>query len=197
MAKESSKEIVVLSEREHILLRPTVYVGSVKSTDEKVPLVRQERIIYEEKPISVGMYKILNEVIDNSVDEAKRMKGKMKTITISISPKTNSATIKDTGNGFFKGTSINKDSGKTNIETAVSMLRAGSNFNNDEIEETLIGTNGMGVALTNVLSRRFKIVSVNETHYFEKEWIDFESTDAKTIIKKHKGELEKGTEITF
>ena len=197
MAKESSKEIVVLSEREHILLRPTVYVGSVKSTDEKVPLVRQERIIYEEKPISVGMYKILNEVIDNSVDEAKRMKGKMKTISISINPKTNSATIKDTGNGFFKGTSINKDSGKTNIETAVSMLRAGSNFNNEEIEETLIGTNGMGVALTNVLSRRFKIVSVNETHYFEKEWIDFESTDAKTVIRKHKGELEKGTEITF
>jgi DNA gyrase/topoisomerase IV subunit B len=197
MTKESNKEIVVLSEREHILLRPTVYVGSVKSTDEKVPLIRSERLIYEEKPISVGMYKILNEVIDNSVDEAKRMKGKMKSITISVNSKTNSASIKDTGNGFFKGTSINKDSGKTNIETAVSMLRAGSNFNNDEIEETLIGTNGMGVALTNVLSRRFKIVTVNETHYFEKEWVDFESDDSKTIIKKHKGELEKGTEITF
>jgi DNA gyrase/topoisomerase IV subunit B len=197
MTKESNKEIVVLSEREHILLRPTVYVGSVKSTDEKVPLIRSERLIYEEKPISVGMYKILNEVIDNSVDEAKRMKGKMKSIKISINSKTNSASIKDMGNGFFKGTSINKDSGKTNIETAVSMLRAGSNFNNDEIEETLIGTNGMGVALTNVLSRRFKIVTVNETHYFEKEWIDFESDDSKTIIKKHKGELEKGTEITF
>jgi DNA gyrase/topoisomerase IV subunit B len=197
MAKESSKEIVVLSEREHILLRPTVYVGSVKSTDEKVPLVRQGKIIYEEKPISVGMYKILNEVIDNSVDEAKRMKGKMKKITISINSKTNSASVKDTGNGFFKGTSINKDSGKTNIETAVSMLRAGSNFNNEEIEETLIGTNGMGVALTNVLSRKFKIVTVNDTHYFEKEWIDFQSEDSKTIIKKHKGELEKGTEIIF
>jgi DNA gyrase/topoisomerase IV subunit B len=197
MSKESNKEIVVLSEREHILLRPTVYVGSVKSTDEKVPLIRSERLIYEEKPISVGMYKILNEVIDNSVDEAKRMKGKMKSITISINSKTNSASIKDMGNGFFKGTSINKDSGKTNIETAVSMLRAGSNFNNEEIEETLIGTNGMGVALTNVLSRRFKIVTVNETHYFEKEWVDFESDDSKTIIKKHKGELERGTEITF
>lgn len=197
MTKESNKEIVVLSEREHILLRPTVYVGSVKSTDEKVPLVRHDKIVYEEKPISVGMYKILNEVIDNSVDEAKRMKGKMKSITISINPKTNSASIKDSGNGFFKGTSINKDSGKTNIETAVSMLRAGSNFNNEEIEETLIGTNGMGVALTNVLSRRFKIVTINETHYFEKEWIDFESDDSKTIIKKHKGELERGTEITF
>jgi DNA gyrase subunit B len=143
------------------------------------------------------MYKILNEVIDNSVDEAKRMKGKMKKITISINSKTNSASVKDTGNGFFKGTSINKDSGKTNIETAVSMLRAGSNFNNEEIEETLIGTNGMGVALTNVLSRKFKIVTVNDTHYFEKEWIDFQSEDSKTIIKKHKGDLEKGTEITF
>jgi DNA topoisomerase-2 len=197
MSKESNKEIVVLSEREHILLRPTVYVGSVKSTDEKVPLIRSERLIYEEKPISVGMYKILNEVVDNSVDEAKRMKGKMKSIVISVNSKTNSASIKDSGNGFFKGTSINKDSGKTNIETAVSMLRAGSNFNNEEIEETLIGTNGMGVALTNVLSRRFKIVTVNETHYFEKEWVDFESDDSKTIIKKHKGDLEKGTEITF
>jgi DNA topoisomerase-2 len=197
MSKESNKEIVVLSEREHILLRPTVYVGSVKSTDEKVPLIRSERLIYEEKPISVGMYKILNEVIDNSVDEAKRMKGKMKSIVISVNSKTNSASIKDSGNGFFKGTSINKDSGKTNIETAVSMLRAGSNFNNEEIEETLIGTNGMGVALTNVLSRRFKIVTVNESHYFEKEWVDFESDDSKTIIKKHKGDLEKGTEITF
>ena len=197
MSKESSKEIVVLSEREHILLRPTVYVGSVKSTDEKVPLVRQGKIVYEEKPISVGMYKILNEVIDNSVDEAKRMKGKMKTITISINSKSNSATVKDTGNGFYKGTSVNKDSGKTNIETAVSMLRAGSNFNNEEIEEALIGMNGMGVALTNVLSRRFKIVTVNETHYFEKEWIDFQSDDSKTIIKKHKGDVEKGTSITF
>lgn len=197
MAKESSKEIVVLSEREHILLRPTVYVGSVKSTDEKVPLVKNEKIVYEEKPISVGMYKILNEVIDNSVDEAKRMKGKMKLISISIESKSNSASVKDTGNGFFKGTSINKDSGKTNIETAVSMLRAGSNFNNEEVEEALIGTNGMGVALTNVLSRKFKIVTINETHYFEKEWVDFASEDSKTIIKKHKGDLERGTTITF
>lgn len=197
MTKESSKEIVVLSEREHILLRPTVYVGSVKSTDEKVPVVRSEKIVYEEKSISVGMYKILNEVIDNSVDEAKRMKGNMKLISISIDTKSNSASVKDTGNGFYKGTSINKDSGKTNIETAVSMLRAGSNFNNDEVEDALIGTNGMGVALTNVLSRKFKIVTTNDTHYFEKEWVNFESDDSKTIIKKHKGDLEKGTTITF
>jgi DNA gyrase/topoisomerase IV subunit B len=72
------------------------------------------------------------------------------------------------------------------------MLRAGSNFNNEEIEETLIGTNGMGVALTNVLSRRFKIVTVNETHYFEKEWIDFESTDSQNYHQKTQGRAREG-----
>ena len=40
--------------------------------------------------------------------------------------------ILNTGNGFYKGTDINKVSGKTNIETAVSQLRAGSNFENDD-----------------------------------------------------------------
>lgn len=197
MTKESNKEIVVLKDSDHVRLRPTVYVGSVKPTDEKIPLITNSKIVIEEKSISVGMYKILNEVIDNSVDEAKRMKGKMEFLKISVNTKKNSITIKDSGNGFYKGTSINKDSGKTNIETAVSMLRAGSNFDNDDIEESIVGINGLGCSLTNVLSERFKIITINDTHYFEKEWVDFESEDKNTIIRKKKATEEKGTEITF
>ena len=49
----SKKEIKVLSEREHILLRPTVYVGSVKPTDEKVPIIRNNTLFIESKKISV------------------------------------------------------------------------------------------------------------------------------------------------
>jgi len=55
----SKKEIQVLSEREHILLRPTVYVRSVKPTDEKVPIIRNNKLFIESKKISVGMYKLL------------------------------------------------------------------------------------------------------------------------------------------
>lgn len=195
MSKVANKEIVVLSEKEHIRARPTVYVGSVKPTDEKIPIVRNSRIFIDPKSISVGLYKLFDEVISNSIDEAKRMKGKMKLITVKVDSKKNSISIKDTGNGFHKGAAKNKISKLSNIETAVSQLRAGSNFNNDDVEESLVGTNGMGVSLVNVLSKSFKIVTVNDTHYYEQEWNDYNRTEPKVVAND--GKQQKGTEITF
>ena len=195
MSKAVNKEIVVLSEKEHIRARPTVYVGSVKPTDEKIPIVRNGRIFIDPKSVSVGLYKLFDEVISNSIDEAKRMKGKMKLITIKVDSKKNAISVQDTGNGFHKGAAKNKISRLSNIETAVSQLRAGSNFNNDEVEESLVGTNGMGVSLVNVLSKSFKIVTVNDTHYYEQIWNDYERTDPKVL--PNDGKRQKGTEITF
>jgi DNA gyrase/topoisomerase IV subunit B len=195
MSKAVNKEIVVLSEKEHIRSRPTVYVGSVKPTDEKIPIVRNARIFIDPKSVSVGLYKLFDEVISNSIDEAKRMKGKMKLITIKVDSKKNAISVQDTGNGFHKGASKHKISKLSNIETAVSQLRAGSNFNNDDIEESLVGTNGMGVSLVNVLSKMFKIVTVNETHYYEQTWNDYVRTDPK--VSANDGKMQKGTEITF
>jgi DNA topoisomerase-2 len=191
----SKKEIKVLSEREHILLRPTVYVGSVKPTDEKVPIIRNNKLFIESKKISVGMYKLFDEVFSNSLDEAKRMNGKMKSIYIEVSSKDNNVSIRDTGNGFYKGTDINKVSGKTNIETAVSQLRAGSNFENDDVEESLVGTNGMGVSLVNVLSKYFSIETINEKSYYFQEWRNYEGSSPKVSKNTDKGKT--GTTVTF
>jgi len=191
----SKKEIKVLSEREHILLRPTVYVGSVKPTDEKVPIIRNNKLFIESKKISVGMYKLFDEVFSNSLDEAKRMNGKMKSIYIEVSSKDNNVSIRDTGNGFYKGTDINNVSGKTNIETAVSQLRAGSNFENDDVEESLVGTNGMGVSLVNVLSKYFSIETINEKSYYFQEWRNYEGSSPKVSKNTDKGKT--GTTVTF
>ena len=189
------KEIVVLGDREHLVLRPTVYVGSVKPTEEKVPLIRDNKIHIENKSISVGMYKLFDEVFSNSLDEAKRMGGKMKSIKVFVDSKKNTISIKDTGNGFYRGTYINKTSGKTNIETAVSMFRAGSNFSNDDINDSLIGTNGLGLACVCGLSKDFKIVTINDTHYYEQEWDDFKTNGA--LIKPKNISHINGTEIIF
>lgn len=191
----SKKEIKVLSEREHILLRPTVYVGSVKPTDEKVPIIKDEKLYVEQRSISVGMYKLFDEVFSNSLDEAKRMGGKMKKITIDIDSAKNSVSIKDTGNGFYRGTEINSTSGKSNIETAVSQLRAGSNFENDEVEESLVGTNGMGVSLVNVLSKYFSIETVNDKFYYFQDWKNYEANEPQ-IQSKTPG-MKSGTSVTF
>ena len=193
--QNNKREIEVLSEKEHIRMRPTVYVGSVKPTEEKIPIIRDGKIYIEPRNISVGLYKLFDEVFSNSLDEAKRMKGKMKSIIIKIDSKKNSVSIKDTGNGFYKGTSKNKVSGLSNIETAVSQLRAGTNFKNNDVEESIVGTNGMGVSLVNVLSRKFGIITVNETHKYEQTWLDFERSDPK--IEKNDKNFDRGTEVFF
>mgnify|MGYP003351494109 CR=1 FL=1 len=51
---------------------------------------------------------------------------------------------------------IHEQTGTYIAETVFSNLRAGSNFNDDE-DQSLIGTNGVGSTLTNVLSTNFKI----------------------------------------
>jgi len=195
MRTESKKEIVVLGDRDHLVLRPTVYVGSVNPTDEKTPIIRGGRVYIESRSISVGMYKLFDEVFSNSLDEAKRMRGKMENILVSVDTQKNSISVRDSGDGFYKGASINKTSGKTNIETAVSMFRAGSNFSNDEVEESLIGTNGLGLACVCGLSKDFKIITINESHYYLQEWDDFK-TDGPVIRKKDPNES-RGTEIIF
>lgn len=193
--EEKNKQIRVLSEKDHVRQRSHVYVGSVVETEEKIPIIKNNAIYIEPREISIGMYKILNEIIDNSLDEAKRMKGKMKKIKISIDSKSNRVKVTDTGNGFYKGSSINKDSNRSNIETAVYMLRSGSNFDNENIEESLIGNNGLGSALCNCLSEEFSIVTVNDTHYYEQKWDDFERNNP--IVRKKTPTDQKGTSIEF
>ena len=190
----ANKKIQVLSDFEHILKRPTIYVGSVKFSEEMLPIVKEDRICSVPYQISVGMYKLFDEVFSNCVDEAKRMKKPMDSIIIEVDSKTNRIKIADTGEGFMDGSKINEKSGLPNIETAVSMLRAGSNFDNEQISETLIGTNGMGVSLVNAMSSYFSIESTNSKESYFQEWNNFKGSKP-VITKKSKNKL--GTAVTF
>ena len=191
-----NKEIQVLSDFEHILARPTIYVGSVKTSEEQVPLIENGGSVKSHsKPISVGMYKLFDEVFSNCVDEAKRMKSPMEKISVEIDSKTNRVSITDFGDGFLNGSKKNKKSGLSNVETAVSMLRAGSNFDNDGIEESIIGTNGMGVSLVNALSSIFEIETTNSEETYFQSWNNFQSSEP-TIEKKTEGK-KKGTRVSF
>jgi DNA gyrase/topoisomerase IV subunit B len=190
----ANKKIQVLSDFEHILKRPTIYVGSVKLTEENLPIVKEDRICLVPYHISIGMYKLFDEVFSNCVDEAKRMKRGMESIIVEVDSKTNNIKIIDSGEGFLDGSKINEKSGFPNVETAVSMLRAGSNFDNDNIEETLIGTNGMGVSLVNAMSSYFSISTTNSKENYFQEWNNF-SRNEPTITKK--GTKKLGTSVSF
>ena len=85
MAKATTnKEIVALSDFEHVLHRPTMYIGSVERSEEKVQIVENKKLVEKTKVISVGFYKMLNEIVDNAFDEAKRMKVSMPKVIVKI-----------------------------------------------------------------------------------------------------------------
>jgi DNA gyrase/topoisomerase IV subunit B len=195
MSKQSNKEIVALSDFEHVLHRPTMYIGSVERSEEKVQIVEDGKLIEKNKIFSVGFYKMLNEIVDNAFDEAKRMKGAMPKIVVKVNSKTNEVQVVDFGGGFVNAEKTNKKTGQSNVETAMSMLRAGSNFYNEESADTLIGTNGVGAALVNMLSDEFSIVTTNEEIEYGIQWKKFAKADEYT--KPRDKSLPTGTAVTY
>jgi len=191
----ANKEIVALSDFEHCIARPTMYIGSVEKSEERLVLVRENRVIHDIKEISVGFYKLMIEVLDNAFDEAKRMKGEMKRIEIHFDSKNNSVEVVDTGGGFINASKINSKTGISNVASAMSMLRAGSNFKNNSTQENLIGTNGVGASIVNMLSDNFSITTVNSEESYTQNWDKFKSSKP-TVTKTAKGQ-DTGTKVFF
>lgn len=197
----ANKEIIALSEYEHVLLRPTMWIGSVERTDEKTQIVEPDetgktgKIVVKPKVISVGFYKMLNEIVDNAFDEAKRTKGSVSKIIVKIESKSGQVSVIDTGGGFVNAEHVNSKSGISNVETAMTMLRAGSNFYNDASTDSLIGTNGVGAALVNMLSESFSVVTTNSDSEYGISWKRFEKTEEYTKPRDKK--LPTGTAVIF
>jgi len=187
-----SKQIIALSDFEHVLQRSTMYVGSIEPSDEKLMLIENSKIVTKTKNISIGLYKLFYEILDNAFDEAKRCNGKMKKIIVEVFSKSKRVIIIDTGNGFYKGYEKNEKTKVSNVETAMSSLRAGSNFKNDNTKENLIGTNGVGASIVNMLSDEFEITTCDGKKTMTITWNKFKRI--RNLLKDGKT---KGTRIDF
>lgn len=138
----------ILSDKDHVLLRPNMYVGSV-SNEEHECFVSG---VFKKISYVPGLVKIINEIIDNSLDEAIRTNFKFAN-QISVTIQENEITVQDNGRGIPQDTVVDPDGKKMlRPEAAWTRTKAGSNFNDDR---TTVGMNGVGSALTNFLSSRF------------------------------------------
>tara|TARA_B100000900_G_scaffold289893_1_gene248751 strand:+ start:3439 stop:5301 length:1863 start_codon:yes stop_codon:yes gene_type:complete len=149
--------------KEHIRLRPGMYIGKMgngSSPDD-------------------GIYVLLKEVIDNSIDEYVMGNGK----TIEISIKNNSVSVRDYGRGIPLG----------KVVDVVSKINTGAKYDSKVFKKS-VGLNGVGSKAVNALSSYFKIKSVREG---KSKLVEF----AKGAITNEEGIQEnssrKGTSVSF
>ncbi|HRT03941.1 MAG TPA: ATP-binding protein, partial [Candidatus Diapherotrites archaeon] len=193
ISQKHEKEIVALNIFEAVRLRPGMYLGQVSMIEDPIPVIRDGRIQTYDKPWSPGFMHLIVEILENSIDEAKRMKGKMKNIYVYVNLDTNEVTIIDEGQGFYKAASKHEKTKKNVVRTAMEDLHAGSNFMDSSTN--ILGMHGVGAAVVNILSKKFMVTTVNSTSYVHYEWEDYKIVNE--IKRAKKPEDKRGTVVSF
>lgn len=140
----------ILDDKAHILLRPGMYCGSVVEETQSLFLNYQ----WTSANFVPGLFKIINELIDNSIDEHIRTNGEFAN-AIDIKVDAKSFWIKDNGRGIPVVLVDDLDGEKIYTPVAAwCKTKAGSNFGSDTDRDT-IGMNGVGSALANIFSSKF------------------------------------------
>jgi topoisomerase IV subunit B len=161
--KYDESTIKTLSSLEHIRLRSGMYIGRLG--DGSNP--------------DDGIYILLKEVIDNSVDEFLIGAGKKVETVI----KDNHVIIRDYGSGIPLG----------KVVDCVSIINTGGKYN-DEVYQFSVGLNGVGTKAVNALSSEFIVRSHREGKFVEARF------SRGKLLKEKKGSCEgvpNGTLIEF
>ena len=121
-----------LSDMEHVRTRPGMYIGRLG--DGSLP--------------EDGIYVLLKEVIDNSIDEFKMKSGDRIEVDIIDNAR---VSVRDYGRGIPQG----------KLVEAVSVLNTGGKYDSKAFKKS-VGLNGVGVKAVNALSSRFEVKSYRE-----------------------------------
>ena len=132
VVKYDDDNIRHLSDMEHVRTRPGMYIGRLG--DGSLP--------------EDGIYVLLKEVIDNSIDEFKMKAGDRLEITIDDNLR---VSVRDYGRGIPQGKLIE----------AVSVLNTGGKYDSKAFKKS-VGLNGVGVKAVNALSTHFEVASYRD-----------------------------------
>ena len=180
MSKKIEEKYKELSEREHILLRSGMWVGSIKQESKTMFLYNSDDEVMESREVEYtpAMLKVVDEVISNSCDEFRR-KDNLGLTDIWVTLNENGwITIKDNG-----GIPVvkHKEAGVYVPEFIFGRLRTSSNYDDTE-DRNVIGTNGVGGSLANVFSKEFIIDTCDKKNKFHRSWsnnMEFANDDLK------------------
>ena len=134
-----------------------MYCGSTElaTSAEWVYDPTSKKMVKREVSYIPAFVKIFSEILDNAIDEHRRAPKVLDSIRVDFNQ---NGEISVTDNGRGIPVEIHPTEKQYIAEMVFSNLRSGSNFN-DEDDQQLIGTNGVGSTLTNILSTHFRVES--------------------------------------
>jgi len=188
-----ASKYVKLDQREHVLTRPGMYIGSIETDpcDTWTFSEDEQRMVKKRINYIPGLFKVFDEILVNAVDHAVRLKSKLpsevghyvKNIKVIIHEDTGVIEVENDGDGI----EVMKHP-EHNIyipELIFGNMLTSTNY--DDTEEKIIGgQNGIGAKACNVFSEFFEIETVDATrkkHYIQRFENNMSSTLEPTIIK--------------
>lgn len=165
----NAENINVLKGLEAVRKRPAMYIGDVSSR---------------------GFHHLINEVVDNSIDEA--LAGYADKIIITIN-QDESITIEDNGRGI--PVDIHPEEKRSALEVVMTVLHAGGKFDKDSYKVSG-GLHGVGVSVVNALSEWLKVEVKRDGKHYVQEYKQGDPLYKVKEIGKIK-ENETGTKVTF
>lgn len=180
MTKTIEQKYTSMTEREHILARSGMWVGSIRD-EEKQCFVYDDgtgKMTMKTVTYVPAMLKLVDEVLSNSCDEYRRKDNMgLDEVRVSINKKDSMIVIRDNG-----GIPVvkHKEAGCYVSEFIFGQLRTSSNYDDNE-DRSVVGTNGVGSSLCNVFSDWFKVVTADKKKSVEVSWTNNMSkkSDAK------------------
>ena len=165
----TASDIRILEGLEAVRKRPGMYIGSTSSE---------------------GLHHMIWEIVDNSIDEAM---GGFATRVIVTLTKEGSIKVDDDGRGI--PIDIHPKTGKSTVETVLTVLHAGGKFDNSTYKISG-GLHGVGASVTNALSKWMKVwvARHNKLHFIE--FVDGGKT-VKPLEQIGDCEKEHGTIVEF
>jgi len=191
MAKKTIEErYKKLTQREHVLLRPATYIGSITSELKEMFSINTNiedieninNIKIEKKLISYnpGFLKIFDEILSNASDHYLRTR-KVKYINITVED--DYVEIENDGPGI--PVEIHKEHKMYIGEMLFGNLLTGENYDESD-ERTGVGQNGIGAKATAIYSKRFILETCDGKHKYIQEFNNNLLNIEKPIITKSK-----------
>lgn len=165
--KYDEKSIVHLDPMEHIRKRPGMYIGKLgtgSSPDD-------------------GIYILLKEAVDNSIDEFIMGHGKKIIVSIHQHQDGSEVSVRDFGRGIPLGA----------VQQCVAQINTGAKYGSDVFQKSG-GMNGVGIKAVNALSTSFTVVSARDG---KEKTIEYSIGELVHDRKVCSSKRETGTELKF